>query len=146
VQAALTAVATMGDRQGWEALRLEHAVPRFGVDFDDKTYPQEARLETSAVSFDKGCYLGQEVVCMLQMRGHVKRRLASVVVEGSLVPGAGEVVKDGSGAAVGEVTSAVFSPRVGKPVALAMLKLAVAEPGTQVAVGGVRGEVVARPA
>jgi folate-binding protein YgfZ len=46
-------------------------VPRFGVDFDDTTYPQEASLEKTAVSFDKGCYLGQEVVCMLEMRGHV---------------------------------------------------------------------------
>ena len=80
--AALAAGGVVGDDEGWEALRLERGVPRFGVDFDDKTYPQEASLEKAAVSFDKGCYLGQEVVCMLEMRGHVKRKLVSIVLEG----------------------------------------------------------------
>ena len=80
--------ATVGDAQGWEALRLERGVPRFGVDFDDKTYPQEASLEKAAVSFDKGCYLGQEVVCMLEMRGHVKRKLVSLVLEAPSAPAA----------------------------------------------------------
>ena len=73
----------VGDAEGWEALRLERGVPRFGPDFDDKTYPQEASLEKAAVSFDKGCYLGQEVVCMLEMRGHVKRKLVSIVLDGT---------------------------------------------------------------
>jgi folate-binding Fe-S cluster repair protein YgfZ len=59
VAAALAEVATVGDAAGWDALRLERAVPRFGVDFDAQTYPQEAGLEKTAVSFDKGCYLGQ---------------------------------------------------------------------------------------
>jgi hypothetical protein len=145
VMAALKAAATVGDGAGWEALRLECAVPRFGADFDDRTYPQEATLEKTAVSFDKGCYLGQEVVCMLQMRGHVKRKLASVVLDAAEAPAAGAAVTDEAGAAVGEVTSATLSS-VGRPIAFAMLKLAVAEPGTHVAVGGARGEVVARPA
>jgi folate-binding protein YgfZ len=145
VRAALAAVAHLGDAAGWEALRLERAVPRFGVDFDDKTYPQEAGLERTAISFDKGCYLGQEVVCMLEMRGHVKRKLASVVFETRDPPAAGAPVTDGAGAAVGEVTSASESPTLGKAVALAMVKRAQAEPGQGVVVAGARGEVVARP-
>jgi folate-binding protein YgfZ len=60
--------AAIGDDAGWEALRLERGVPRFGADFGADTYPQEAGLERTAVSFDKGCYLGQEVVCMLERR------------------------------------------------------------------------------
>ncbi len=102
---------------GWEALRLERAVPSFGVDFDEKTYPQEAALEKVAVSFDKGCYLGQEVVCMLELRGHVKRKLAALVLdaEGSgLPPSRGAPVNDGQGGTVGEVTSAAMSPTLGQ--------------------------------
>src|SRR5206468_3733442 len=53
----------LGDEAGWEALRVSRAIPRFGADFDGATYPQEVGLEKTAVSFSKGCYLGQEVVC-----------------------------------------------------------------------------------
>jgi folate-binding protein YgfZ len=146
VRDALHSVAIPGDAAGWEALRLERAVPRFGVDFDDKTYPQEAQLEKQAVSFDKGCYLGQEVVCMLELRGHVKRMLVPVVVDAGDPPARGASVTDEAGAAVGEVTSAGASPTLGKPVALAMVKRAFAQAGSHVLVGGVRGEVVVRPA
>jgi folate-binding protein YgfZ len=146
VRDALATVATMGDDAGWEALRLERAVPRFGVDFDDKTYPQEAQLEKQAVSFDKGCYLGQEVVCMLELRGHVKRMLVPVVVDAGAPPAVGAAVTDEQGAAIGEVTSAGASPTLGKPVALAMVKRAFSQAGSHVLVNGVRGEVVVRPA
>jgi folate-binding protein YgfZ len=135
-----------GDAQGWEALRLERNVPRFGVDFDDKMYPQEAALEKAAVSFDKGCYLGQEVVCMLEMRGHVKRKLVSLVVEGEGLPERGAPVTDASGAAIGELTSAADSPTLSRVVALAVLKRAHTEPGTRVVVAGRSAEVVQRPA
>jgi folate-binding protein YgfZ len=121
-------------------------VPRFGVDFDDKTYPQEASLEKAAVSFEKGCYLGQEVVFMLEKRGHVKRRLVSLVVEAAEVPPAGAPVTDEAGAPVGEVTSATRSPTLGTVVALAMLKRVHATPGQSVVVQGARGKVVERPA
>jgi folate-binding protein YgfZ len=146
VRDAMASVATLGDDEGWEALRLERAVPRFGVDFDGTTYPQEAQLEKAAISFDKGCYLGQEVVCMLELRGHVKRKLAAVVIDAGEPPARGAAVTDEAGAAVGEVTSAGASPTLGKPVALAMVKRKFAEPGAHVLVGGARGEVVARPA
>jgi folate-binding protein YgfZ len=146
VRAALASASTLGDDAGWEALRLERAVPRFGVDFDGTTYPQEAQLEKHAISFDKGCYLGQEVVCMLEMRGHVKRKLAAVVLDAGEPPARGAAVTDEGGAPVGEVTSAGASPTLGKPVALAMVKRAFAEPGAHVVVAGARGEVVVRPA
>jgi folate-binding protein YgfZ len=136
----------IGDDGGWEALRLERGVPRFGVDFDERAYPQEASLEKVAVSFDKGCYLGQEVVCMLQMRGHVKRKLAAIVIDGTTLPDRGAAVTDEAGVPVGEVTSAAASPTLGKTVALVMIKRAQAEQGQRVVVGGARGEVVDRPA
>ena len=146
VASALSGVALVGDGEGWEALRLRRAVPRFGVDFDDKTYPQEAALEKTAVSFDKGCYLGQEVVCMLEMRGHVKRKLVPIVVESTEAPGRGAEVLDDDGNVVGEVTSAVSSPTLGKAVGLAMVKRAQSEVGKALRVGGTLATVVERPA
>jgi folate-binding protein YgfZ len=132
----------VGDARGWEALRLERAVPRFGADFDEKTYPQEASLEKTAVSFDKGCYLGQEVVCMLELRGHVKRKLVPIVIDAPAPPLRGTSVTDQDGAPVGEITSAAASPTLGKPVALAMLKRAVAEAGKRVFIAGASAQVV----
>lgn len=136
----------VGDDAGWEALRFERAVPRFGVDFDDKTYPQEASLETTAVRFDKGCYLGQEVVCMLEMRGHVKRKLVPLVLDAAEPPGRGVPVTDEAGATVGEVTSAGWSPTLGKAIAFAALKRAWSGAGKRVVVAGAHAEVVERPA
>jgi len=136
----------VGDAAGWRALRLERGVPEFGEDFDDKTYPQEAGLEKVAVSFQKGCYLGQEVVCMLEMRGHVKRKLAPLVLETSFVPPAGTGVTDVASAPIGEVTSAVLSPTLGRAIALAMVKSAHVQPANVVLVGGARAKVVDRPA
>ena len=144
--AIASASGAMGDDAGWNALRLERGVPRFGADFDASTYPQEASLEKVAVSFSKGCYLGQEVVCMLEMRGHVKRKLMSLALLGGGVPARGAIVKDDSGAPVGEVTSASESPSLGSPVALAMLKFAQAEAGKELLVGDQRARVVDRPA
>lgn len=148
-RAVSSADGVVGDASGWEALRLERGLPRFGVDFDEKMYPQEAALEKVAVSFDKGCYLGQEVVCMLEMRGHVKRKLVSIVLENDGhdgQPGRGAPVTDEAGTAVGEVTSLAASPTLGKPVGLALLKRAYTEPGSPLVVAGRRAKVVHRPA
>ncbi len=82
---------------------------------------------------------------MLEMRGHVKRKLVSLVLETRDVPERGAAVTDEAGAAVGEITSAVSSPTVGKAVALAVIKRAHAERGKKLVVGGVHAEVVDRP-
>ncbi|MGA2448167.1 MAG: glycine cleavage T C-terminal barrel domain-containing protein [Polyangiaceae bacterium] len=134
----------IGDQAGWEALRIERGVARFGVDFGEATYPQEASLETSAVSFDKGCYLGQEVVCTLERRGHVKRKLVRIVVDAAPPPPRGAAVFDAEGKASGEVTCAVLATDPGRSVALAMVKRAHAEPGTRLLVVGCPAEVAAR--
>ncbi len=136
----------IGDANGWDALRLERGVPAFGVDFDDKTYPQEASLEKRAVSFDKGCYLGQEVVCMLELRGHVKRKLVPFVIDGGGAVEAGASVTDDAGVEVGKVSSATESPTLGRFVGLAMVKLAHASPGASLHAAGKRARVVETPA
>lgn len=146
---------TWGDDAGWDALRVERAVPRFGKDFDVTTYPQEASLEKRAVSFQKGCYLGQEVVCMLELRGHVKRKLVALMVDdarpddvasaGDIAGLAGAEVLDHAGTKVGQVTSSVVSPTLGAPLVFARVKAAQAEPKTKLTVGGRPAHVVDGP-
>jgi folate-binding protein YgfZ len=66
----------------FEAIRIEEGIARFGVDFDEQNYPQDASIEKLAVSFQKGCYLGQETVFMLEVRGHAKKRLVQLAIDG----------------------------------------------------------------
>ncbi len=124
----------------WEIARVEAGVPRFGVDFGTDNYVQEANITERAVSFNKGCYVGQEVVCRLQMRGHVRRQLVALIVDGEpLEPGA---TIDGD---VGVVTSSRWSPALEKSVALAMVKWSVAQDSKTVTIAGRDASVVARP-
>jgi len=109
-------------------------LPRFGVDFGEKNYPQEAALEKIAVSFSKGCYLGQEVVCRLEMRGHVVKKIVPVQIAGD-PPVQGAEVRSADGKVLGTVSSAVTNGK-GGAVGLAMLRIDFAEPGTKLDVGG----------
>ncbi len=143
VAAAEAALAAAGvptlSAAAWDERRIALGVARFGVDFDDKTYPQEASLEKRAVSFQKGCYLGQEVICRLEMRGHVHRRLARLTLDAPPAPG--DAVTSEAGESVGAVTSAT-SLGDGRATALAMVKYAHSEPGTVLQVGGHAARVV----
>lgn len=128
----------------WEIARLEAAVPRFGVDFGEDNYVQEANITSRAVSFSKGCYVGQEVVCRLEMRGHVRRQLVALVIECDEPPPAGTpVVREGT--EVGSLTSSARSPAMGRVVALAMLKWDLARAGGFVEVAGRTARIVSRP-
>ncbi len=126
----------------WERLRIEHAVPEFGRDFNDGDKPHEASLDHRAVSWTKGCYLGQEVVCMQDMRGKVKRRVVALAVDASTPPAVGASVVGAEGE-LGHVTSSAFSARVGKPVVLAMAAVDVADPGAALAVEGAPATLLA---
>ncbi len=111
----------------WQTFRVGAFLPERGVDFED-AYPQEAALELDAVSFQKGCYLGQEAVFMLQHRGHVKKRLVQLAIEG--VVEAGDAVHNAEGVEVGHITS------LGSGMALAMVKYKSAFAGTELTVRG----------
>jgi folate-binding protein YgfZ len=113
-----------------EVVRVESAVPLYGVDMSEENLALEIGLEEEAISFDKGCYLGQEVVARVRHRGHLKRMLRSLQFYRSAVPSAppegwGELPSSAAGlrhgdADVGTVTSAVRSPRFG-PIGLGYL-------------------------
>ncbi|HEY8078991.1 MAG TPA: glycine cleavage T C-terminal barrel domain-containing protein [Labilithrix sp.] len=125
----------LGDEAGWEALRIEHGLPRFGVEVDTSMYPQEASLETLAVSFEKGCYLGQEVVYMLENRGHVKKKLVPLDVDGAEPLAKGTTLKTPEGEDAGEVKSSVVGPTSGRVCAIAMVKWAHVKAGAELRAG-----------
>lgn len=124
-----------------EILRIEAGVPRFGRELDEDVLPAEARLER-AVSRSKGCYTGQEVVARMESRGRVAHLLVGLRCEDA-PPGAGEAIRAGE-KRVGEVTSACRSPAAGA-IALAYVRRAHAEPGTELAVGGRSARVAPLP-
>ncbi len=110
-------VAEVGE-QAAECLRIERGRPRYGVDLDDTVIPQEAGLNERAVSFTKGCYVGQETVARLFYRGKPNRQLRGLRSVTLLSPG---TQLSYEGRAVGRVTSAAVSPRWG-PIALALIR------------------------
>jgi folate-binding protein YgfZ len=111
---ALEPIAARGlDQAGYERWRIEIGLPRLGTDVGEKTIPQEAFLERSAVSFTKGCFLGQELVCRIDTRGHVNRYLRRLDLAGPERPAAGASISF-DGKVVGEVTS--ITPVDGGPV------------------------------
>ncbi|MCI0332546.1 MAG: hypothetical protein L0228_04915 [Planctomycetes bacterium] len=126
------------------AARIEAGTPLFGVDFDEHNFPQEVGRDREAISFTKGCYLGQETVARIDALGHVNQKIVGVRFFGTDVPSAGaELSKDG--AKVGAITAAAFSPRLGAPLALAMVRREANTPGTRLDSPVGKCEVVALP-
>jgi folate-binding protein YgfZ len=113
-------------------IRVEHGVAQVGVDTNDKTIALEARLNR-AISFNKGCYLGQETIERATARGGLKKRMFGLKFNTVDVPAAGSVLSL-DGKEVGRVTSAVRSPRFGA-IGLAILHHSAWTPGTDLKVG-----------
>ena len=122
-----------------DALRIEQRVP-WASDIPEKTLPQELDRMAGAISFTKGCYLGQETVARIDALGHVNRTLAVVAVEGDEVPPPGTVVSCGADA-VGTLTSSCGSPRLGA-CGLALIHRRGLEPGAALTVAGRRARIV----
>jgi glycine cleavage system T protein len=112
-----------------ESLRIEAGIPRYGSELGEDTLPLEANL-TNALSFNKGCYIGQEIVERARSRGHVNWKLCGVIIESAHVPVPGEkLIIDGK--EVGEITSACASPTLQKTIALAYIRKEHLGPGTR---------------
>jgi folate-binding protein YgfZ len=141
-EALLQAGAQPASEAAAEIVRVERGRPRYGVDLDDTVIPQEAGLNERAVSFTKGCYVGQETVARLHWKGKPNRHLRGLRLSAPVEPGAelrlGERV-------VGHLTSAVLSPAHG-PIGLALVRRE-AEPEATLSVNGdgLGGEVVELP-
>ncbi len=141
-EALLARGAAPVSQEAAECLRIERGRPRYGADIDQSTIPQEAGLNERAVSFTKGCYVGQETVARLYYKGKPNRHLRGLRLSAPAEPGAelrlGEKV-------VGRVGSTAVSPALG-PIGLALVRRE-AEPGETVAVGegGLSARVVELP-
>ena len=131
IASALTAAgAASVPEERAEVLRVETGRPRYGVDLDDTVIPQEAGLNARAVSFEKGCYVGQETVARLYFRGKPNRHLRGLRLSGPAA--SGEPLRLGE-REVGRLGSVVDSPRHGR-IALALVRREAA-PGDSLAVG-----------
>lgn len=104
-----------------EILRIESRTPKFGQDMDEATLPQEANLY-DALSFTKGCYVGQETIARLEHRGHVNKKLVLVKSRSQEEINLGSKIMSVQGEEVGWVTSCCYSPKYHAPIALGYLK------------------------
>jgi folate-binding protein YgfZ len=129
-----------------EALRIEAGVPVFHRDMDEDTIPLEAGIESRAISMTKGCYVGQEVIVRVLHRGHgrVAKKLVGLALGGESIPARGAAVMSAD-RAIGEITSAVRSPALGKPVALAYVQRDFMMPGSVLSVGDESATVTPLP-
>ncbi|KAB2671731.1 MAG: aminomethyl transferase family protein [Verrucomicrobia bacterium] len=144
-----SAKAQGGCGAGWSAFelaRIEAAVPRFGVDMDESNLPPEAGIEGRAVSLDKGCYIGQEILARLRTYGQVTRALRGLridCVSGGL-PVRGDKLRY-EGRDVGQLTSVAWSDSAGGAIALGYVRRECFRSGTELLVASAsRGELRAR--
>ena len=131
----IAAAKELGGRAvGWralETLRIEAGLPRFGADMDESTLPGEAGLDARAVSYSKGCYIGQEVIARIRTYGQVARALRGLRLPSDLpaLPQHGDKLFH-DGKEVGFITSAVRSPTISANIALGYVRRECNQPGT----------------
>ena len=114
-----------------ETFRIERGIPEWGHELNEDVIPNEAGLDQTAVSYTKGCYVGQEVISRLKSLGHVNRKLCGVqLIEGSVLTSGTKLVND-SGQQTGFVTSAARSEQLGTWVGLAYVKRNFDQPGSR---------------
>ena len=121
--------ATSCGMRALESVRIEEGFPVIGLDITDKTLPQEVGRNEKAISLNKGCYLGQEIVARIDSRGAVNKILSGIRFPTTDVPTAGGELSHG-GQPVGQITSAAYSPGFGASVALAYVRRQFHEPGS----------------
>jgi len=126
MKGALAADYRAMDESEWEVLRIENGMPRWGRELTPEIIPPEANLAPRAIDYEKGCYIGQEVISRMKMSGQTRQRLCGLSSEKVLLPGM--ELREGT-RIVGRLTSAVFSKRMNAHIALAMIKRGYTEPG-----------------
>ncbi|MEP6743525.1 MAG: aminomethyltransferase family protein [bacterium] len=116
-----------------EVLRIEAGVPRFGVDMDEANIVTETNLD-DAVSYTKGCYIGQEIIARIKYRGHVAKKLSGLIFEGMVGIKTGALIKSIDDKEIGRITSVTHSPKLNQSIALGYLKYDYLAVGTRVKV------------
>ena len=129
---SLTSAGAQGvSSETCEILRIEAGIARYGVDMDETNVVTETNLD-DAVSFSKGCYIGQEIIARIKYRGHVAKKLTGIVLEGALALERGVRILADEEKEIGRVTSSTLSPYLARTVALGYVKYDYLAPGTQV--------------
>jgi folate-binding protein YgfZ len=111
-----------------EILRIENGVPLYGVDVDETTIVPELGIE-NLISYNKGCYIGQEIIARIHFRGHVAKQLTGLILESEAQPG--NELKSLDGKNAGKITSVTFSPKLDKFIALAFVRYDYLAEGTE---------------
>jgi len=126
----------------WDRLRIAAGVPQWGLDYSEQDTPHHAGLFGRAVSPNKGCYVGQEVVCKVEMRGSVSQRVVRLTLDSADGVAVGApVVHKLSKESVGTITSVAWDPESRAAYALARIKSSAVEPGAEILVGSTPGKL-----
>ena len=120
------------DAEALESLRIEQGIPRWGNELSESVLPNEAGLETRAISYSKGCYLGQEVISRIKSLGHVNRQLRGLLPAGGILPERGDklVGTDEAGKEIGFITSVARSRALDRTIALGYVRRGFDVPGS----------------
>jgi len=121
----------------YETLRIENGTPKYGIDMDETTIVPELGLD-GLISYNKGCYIGQEIIARIHFRGHVAKRLTGLVsVPGAVATGvpAGAEIATPEGKNAGRITSVTFSPKLDRTISLAFVRYDYLAAGTQLIAG-----------
>lgn len=116
-----------------EMLRIEAGIPRYVIDMDETNVVTEAALD-DAVSYTKGCYVGQEIIARIKYRGHVAKKLSGINFGRAVKVEAGATIKSLDDKEIGRITSSTYSPHLGSTIAMGYLKYDYLAPQTQVRV------------
>jgi len=127
-----------------EVLRIEAGIPRYGVDMDETTIVTETNLE-DAVSYTKGCYLGQEIIVRIKHRGHVAKKITGLTFPDETEIENGAKILSLDDKEIGRITSSTFSPALNRTIALGYVKYDYREAGTEVQVLDLKGVVADLP-
>ena len=130
----------MVHRNAWELARLQAFWPWYGIDMDERHLPQEVNRDGTSISFNKGCYLGQETIARLDMLGKVQKKLVRIVVDSVECPKTQSAIQ-ADGKEVGTICSAAYDPTTGNCVVLAYVKRSHFAPGQVLSIEGHEGSV-----
>ena len=125
-----------------ETLRIESGVPKYGIDMDETTIVPELGLD-GLISYNKGCYIGQEIIARIHFRGHVAKRLTGLALSVTVEPGTELFAADGKNA--GRVTSSIYSPKLERAIALAYVRYDYLSEGTELLAGTEAATVTSLP-
>lgn len=138
-----TGARPIGD-DALEVMRIEAGIPRYGQDIDDTTVVTETNLD-DAVSYTKGCYVGQEIIARIKYRGHVAKKLRGLIFDQSGAITTGAAITSAEDKEIGRITSSTYSPYLGCRVALGYVKYDYMATGTAVKAEGRRARIVDLP-